>query len=151
MKKINFSIQINAPREKVWNTMLNDETYREWTKAFNEGSYFKGDWSEGSKILFLGPSPVEGQGEGGMVSKIKENRPHEFLSIEHLGIMVNGVEDTESEEARKWTPAYENYTFTEKNGGTELSIEMDTTEEMKTEFEKMWPRALEKLKELAEK
>ena len=35
--------------------MLADDTYREWTSAFHPGSYYKGDWSEGSKILFLGP------------------------------------------------------------------------------------------------
>jgi uncharacterized protein YndB with AHSA1/START domain len=150
MQKLHFSIYIEAPREKVWNTMLNDATYREWTKPFQEGSYFKGDWSEGSKMLFLGPSPVDGQ-EGGMVSKVKENRLHEFISIEHQGIMVNGIEDTESEEARKWTPAYENYTFLDKDGGTELLIEMDTDEKLKDDFERMWPQALEKLKKLAEK
>jgi uncharacterized protein YndB with AHSA1/START domain len=151
MQKLHFSTHINAPVEKVWNTMLDEDSYREWTKPFQEGSYFKGDWSEGSKMLFLGPSPVEGQGEGGMVSKIKENRLHEFISVEHQGIIVNGVEDTESEEARKWTPANENYTFLEKDSGTELLIEMDVDEKLKDDFETMWPKALEKLKELAEK
>src|SRR5688572_26021299 len=111
MEKLRQTIFINAPRERVWDVMLSDETYRQWTSAFNPGSYYKGDWKEGSKILFLGPNP-DGSGEGGMVSRIKENRPHEFISIEHLGIVQNGVEDTESEEAKKWAPAYENYTFT---------------------------------------
>ncbi len=150
MHKLHFSIYIKASREKVWNTMLEDASYREWTKPFQEGSYYKGDWSEGSKMLFLGPNPMDGQ-EGGMVSRIIENRLHEFLSIEHLGIIVNGIEDTESEEARKWTPAYENYTFLDKDGGTELLIEMDTDEKLKDDFERMWPQALERLKELAEK
>lgn len=151
MQKLHFSTFINAPREKVWKTMLGDASYREWTKAFQDGSYFKGDWSEGSKILFIGPSPIEGQGEGGMVSRIKENRLYEFISIEHLGIIMNGIEDTESAEARKWTPAYENYTFLDKDGGTELLIEIDTDEKLKDDFEMMWPKALVKLKELAEK
>ncbi|MDQ5893468.1 MAG: hypothetical protein QG640_480, partial [Patescibacteria group bacterium] len=31
MQKIHFSIQINAPKEKVWDTMLGEATYREWT------------------------------------------------------------------------------------------------------------------------
>lgn len=130
--------------------MFEDSTYREWTKAFNPGSYYKGSWEEGSKILFLGPDPKTGV-EGGMVSRIKENRPYEFLSIEHLGIVVNGVEDTTSEEAKKWAPAYENYTFNEKDGGTEILVELDLDEEHKDMFADMWPRALEKLKELSEK
>lgn len=149
MQKIHFSILINAPREKVWDTMLEDATYRQWTTAFNEGSYYKGDWSEGSKILFLGPDPKTGT-ESGMVSRIKENRTHEFVSIEHLGIVMNGVEDTTSEEARKWSPAFENYTFTETDGGTQVSVDIDIQEEYKTMFEEMWKNALQKLKELCE-
>lgn len=150
MQKIHFSIQINAPKEKVWDTMLGDATYREWTKAFHEGSYYKGDWSEGSKMLFLGPDET-GKNEGGMVSRIKENRKYEFISIEHLGIVVNGVEDTTSEEARKWSPAFENYTFTEKDGGTEVSVDMEAAnDEYKEMFEAIWPKALLKLKEISE-
>src|SRR5688500_11936760 len=148
MEKLRQSIRINAPRERVWDVMLADDTYRQWTNAFHPGSYYKGDWSEGSKILFLGPGPDGG--EGGMVSRIKENRPHEFISIEHLGIVHNGVEDTESAEAKKWAPAYENYTFADKNGGTELSIEMDMDPNAKEKFEEMWRNALTQLKQIAE-
>jgi uncharacterized protein YndB with AHSA1/START domain len=149
MEKLRHTILINAPRERVWDVMLSPDTYRQWTTAFHPGSYYTGDWSQGSKILFLGPSP-DGSGEGGMVSRIRENRRHEFISIEHLGIVQNGVEDTESEEAKKWAPAYENYTFTEKNGGTELSVEMDIEEKEKETFDKMWTAALARLKEIAE-
>lgn len=150
MKKLHFSIFINAPVEKVWDTMLEDATYREWTKAFNPGSYYKGSWEEGSKILFLGPDPKDGK-EGGMVSRIKENRKPEFISIEHLGIIKDGVEDTTSIEATKWTPAFENYTFVEKDGGTELLVDLDSAEEYEPMFEEMWPKALQALKEIAEK
>lgn len=130
--------------------MLDDKPYREWTAAFNPGSYYKGDWSKGSKILFLGPDPKTGE-EGGMVSRIAENKPYEFISIEHLGIVKNGVEDTTSEEARKWAPAFENYAFKEKGGATEVLVEMDIEDENKKMFEEMWPKALQKLKEIAEK
>lgn len=149
MEKLRKSVFINAPRARVWDVMLGDETYRDWTKAFSPGSYYKGDWSEGSKILFLGPNP-DGSGEGGMVSRIAVSRPHEFLSIEHLGIVKDGVEDTESAEAKKWAPAYENYTFSEKNGGTEVSVEMDIDEKARETFETMWTAALARLKEIAE-
>lgn len=149
MQKIHFSIDINASKEKVWDTMLDDATYRDWTEAFNPGSYYKGDWSKGSKILFIGPDPETGK-EGGMVSRIAENRPYEYISIEHLGIIKDGVEDTTSEEAKKWTPAFENYTFKEKDGVTQVQVDMDTMEEYKEMFETMWPKALQRLKELAE-
>ena len=144
MQKLHFSITINAPKEKVWNTMLEDQTY-----AFNPGSYYKGDWSKGSKMLFLGPNPENGE-EGGMVSRIAENKPYEFISIEHLGIVKNGIEDTTSEEAKKWTPAFENYTFEEVNGTTRLLVDTDSEESYAEMFNNMWPEALQKLKNLAE-
>lgn len=152
MKKLHFSIQINAPREKVWNTMLGDATYREWTKSFNPGSYYVGDWTQGSEIRFLGPNP-EGSGVGGMYSRIKENRLHEFISIEHLGMITEGgVIDTTSDEVKKWTPAFENYTLVDKDGGTELLIDVDVAEgEYEDMFKGMWPSALNSLKELSEK
>jgi uncharacterized protein YndB with AHSA1/START domain len=150
MQKIHFSIHINAPREKVWNTMLSEDTYPKWTSVFNPGSYFKGGWEEGSKILFLGPNP-DGSGEGGLVGSIKENRLHEFVSIEYLGIVSNGIEDTTSEEARKWSPAFENYTFVDKDGGTEVLVDIDVADEYKIMFEEMWPKGLQMLKELAER
>lgn len=145
MKTLHFEKTINAPAERVWHTMLDDETYRQWTTAFTEGSHYKGSWEEGSKILFLDP---EGQG---MVSEIAENRPHEFISIRHLGIISDGVEDTESEEAKKWAPAYENYSFEEKDGKTTLTVDQDILEEHEDMFNVMWRKALEKLRTIAEK
>lgn len=150
MQKLHFSMLINAPTDKVWHTMLDDQPYREWTKAFNEGSYYKGSWEKGSKILFLGPDPNTGE-EGGMVSRIAENKPYEFVSIEHLGIVQNGVEDTTSEAARKWAPAFENYTFNDKDGATEVLVDMDAEVEHVQMFNEMWPKGLRILKELAEK
>jgi hypothetical protein len=150
MQKIHFSMLINAPKDKVWHAMLDDQPYREWAKAFNEGSYYKGSWEKGSKILFLGPDPNTGE-EGGMVSRIAENKPYEFISIEHLGMVQNGIEDTTSEAARKWAPAFENYTFNGKEGATEVLVDMDVEDEYVQMFNEMWPKGLRKLKELAEK
>lgn len=152
MQKINFTIKINAPREKVWDTMLDDATYRQWTKPFNAGSSYIGDWSEGSEMRFVGCDDSGQSTVAGMYTRIKENRKHEFISIEYLGfVTADGNIDTTSDEVKKWTPAFENYTFKDAGGGTELLIEIDITEDMKEEFEKMWPAALEVLKELAEK
>jgi hypothetical protein len=149
MEKMHFSTSINAPKTKVWDTMLQDATYRVWTSAFNPGgSWYEGDWNQGSTIRFLGPGE---DGElGGMVGRIKENRLYDFVSIEHLGLIRDGVEDTTSEAAKKWAPAFENYTFTEKDGATEVLVDMDIDEEHKAIFQVMWPKALQKLKELAE-
>lgn len=85
-----------------------------------------------------------------MVARIAENRLHEFLSIEHLGMIENGAEDTTSEKVKDWAGAHENYTFTEKDGGTELTIDMDIVESEKAYMESAWEKALQKLKQLAE-
>lgn len=150
MQKLHLSMLINAPKDKVWHAMLDDQPYREWTNSFTEGSYYKGSWEKGSKILFLGPDPNSGE-EGGMVSRIAENKPYEFISIEHLGIVKNGIEDTTSEAARKWSPAFENYTFIDKDGATEVLVDMDVEDEHVQMFTEMWLTGLQKLKELAER
>lgn len=146
MEKIHFSTLINAPREKMWDIVFGKDTYGQWAKAFGADSYYDGSWEEGSDIKFLGPG-----GEMGMASKIKESRKPEFLSIEHVGIVSGGVVDTTSDEAKKWAPSFENYTFKEVDGGTELSVSVDVLPEHKSMFENSWPEALKLLKELAEK
>ncbi len=150
MQKKQFSIFINAPKEKVWDTMLGEATYREWTTVFHEGSYFVGNWEKDSKMLFLGPED-KGDGEGGMVSIVRENRKNEFVSLEHVGMISNGVEDTTSDEVKKWTPAFENYSFVEKDGGTEVVVDIDINEEYQAMFEGIWPKALELLKTISER
>ena len=144
MDRLNFSTTINAPKEKVWQVMLDDATYRQWTSVFSEGSYAVTDWKEGSKALFLTP-----EGDG-MVSRIAAHRPYEFLSLEHLGTVKKGVEDTGSEDVKGWAGAHENYTLREANGSSKLTIEMDSTAEHRKYFEETWPKALAKLKEVAE-
>lgn len=150
MQTLRFTTAINAPKEKVWNTLVGDATYREWTSAFSDGSYYEGSWEKGSEIRFLGPDPETGK-LGGMYARIRDNRPYEFISIEHLGIIEDGRVDTTSEAVKKWAPAYENYRLTEKDGATELLIETDSNEEYAEMFQELWPKALEKLKAIAEK
>ena len=145
MKKLNFTTKIDAPKEKVWNTLWNDTTYRAWTSAFAEGSYAETDnWKEGSKVLFLGPT------RDGMVSMVAKNKPNEYMSFKHLGVVKQGVEDTESDQVKGWAGVLENYSLKEEGGKTTLSVEMDSTDDFADYFEKTWPEALNKLKQLAE-
>lgn len=149
METIQYTILINANKGTVWDTMLNDKTYRQWTTAFHEGSFYEGTWEKGTEIRFLGPG--EDGKLGGMYSKIKENKKHEFISIEHLGMVADGVIDTTSDEVKKWAPSFENYTFSEKGNQTELKVEMQIDSNYKSMFDKMWPNALKLLKDLSEK
>jgi hypothetical protein len=150
MLRQRYAITINAPREKVWKTMLDDATFREWASAFNPGTYFEGSWDQGSELRFLGPDPETGK-IAGMFARIHENRPYEFVSIEHLGLIQDGKVDTTSEFATQWAPAYENYTFQDKEGGTEVLVDIDVLEDYLPFYEEAWPKALQNLKALAER
>ncbi|VUD40423.1 hypothetical protein TDB9533_00210 [Thalassocella blandensis] len=144
LQKSQYRIFINASCEKAWHCTFDLPSYEKWTSAFAEGSTVETDWQEGSEAVFKGN---EGHG---MVGRIAKSQPHSFLSIEHLGQLKDGEKIFSGDDIESWSGAKENYTFTEKDGGTELLIEMDVAEKYKDMFDEMWPRALEKLKALAE-
>ena len=144
MKRLHFAITIDAPREAVWEAMLAPATYRLWTAEFAEGSYFEGSWGKGKRIRFLAPDG------GGITSVIAENRPHEFISIKHLGYIKDGIEDTDSEAVRTWAPSFENYSFSDAGSSTTLEVDMDATPEFEDYLTKTWPKALSKLKEICQ-
>jgi hypothetical protein len=128
----------------VWRMMLDQEGYRNWAADFAAGSYYEGSWEKGEKIRFLIPNG------SGMTSVIAENKPLEFISIKHLGFIKDGVEDTESPQIKTWAPSFENYTFGEIKGGTELKIDLDIQPEWEEFMKQTWPKALAKLKGICE-
>ncbi len=144
--KINFSITIDAPRQRVWDVMFDDKSYGEWTSAFSPSSTFEGDWSEGSRIRFVGKD--ENGNLCGMSSRIVANRKLEFVAIEHLGTISNGIDETAG--TSDWAGAREDYHFSEANGVTTVRVEQDMVAEYEAMFQEMWPNALAKLKALAE-
>ncbi len=153
MQKLQFKKEINASAEKVYTTMLgldNIETYQQWTAAFNPTSTYEGSWDKGSKIYFIGTD--ENGKRGGMVSEIAENIPFRFVSIRHYGILDGENEITEGPEVEKWAGALENYSLYEDSGGiTTVTVESDVDEAYHDFFTTTWSKALNKLKELAEK
>jgi hypothetical protein len=144
MEKQEFKIAIDAPREKVWKVLWTDDSYRAWTAPFSEGSHAVTDWKKGSKVLFL-----DGKGAG-MVSTIDESIPNQYMSFKHLGVVKDGIEDTDSAEVKGWAGAHENYTLNDLQGKTELVVDMDINDEFKDYFSATFPKALQKVKELAE-
>lgn len=146
MKRLEFTTRINAPRERVWHTMLDDTTYRDWTAAFSEGSRFEGDWSEGSVMRFLGP---DGQGGAtGMVTRVREMRPLERVAMTVIGVVENGVQ---IEAPGAWVGAIEEYTLRDAGQQTELHVVVDTVEQYAEMMDRGWKEALVRLKALAER
>lgn len=157
MKKLQFKVSINAPVTKVYDIMLginSKSTYEQWTSLFNPTSTYEGSWDKGSKILFIG---VDEKGEkGGLVSRIAENIPNRFVSVQHYGLVKADKEITEGPEVEKWANGFENYTFEENNGpdsyrGTTVTVDLDTTEDFVDYMNEAYPKALDKLKEICEK
>jgi hypothetical protein len=149
MKKLDLDILIHASRESVWDAIVNQEKYRTWAAAFQEGSYFEGGWNKGDKILFIAINK-DGQKEG-MVSEIAESNFSEFISIRHLGYLLNGYEDTTSPAIKEWAPSYENYTLEQVDDQTtRFKLHMDVTEDYYDMFLELWPKAMQKLKEISE-
>ena len=140
MKKIEFSIEISATNEKVWEALWNDENYRKWTSAFMEGSYAESDWKEGSEIKFLSP------GKNGMFGIIENLVPLKKMYFKHLGEIKNG----EKQEISYGDEAIERYDLLQENGKTILTATMNAPEEYIIYFSRVFPTALEKIKEIAE-
>lgn len=152
MKKVQYNVDINASKSKVFDTMLgisDKSTYEQWTALFNPTSTYDGSWEKGSKMLFVG---TDEKGEkGGMVSEVFDNIVNQFISIRHYGLMKDNEEITEGPEVEKWANGFENYTFLEKNGTTTVTVDMDMTDDFLDYMNETYPKALGKLKEICEK
>lgn len=140
MKKLEFSIDINAPREKVWEALWEDANYRNWTSVFMQGSYYESDLTEGSAIRFLSP------GENGMYGIVEKMVPFEKMYFQHKGEVLKGIE----QEAAYGDEAIERYDLAEKEGVTTLTATLNTTEEFIQYFTGVFPEAMQKIKTLAE-
>ena len=144
-KTIKKTITIPAPKEKVWDVLINDKFLRIWYSEFGEGVYAETDWKVGSKAVFKDKA-----GEG-LVSKVIQNKPNELLSMEFQGIIVKGKEDYESEIARAVKGGKEIYQLKEQGGATQLAIETDMEESMYDSMSEAWDNALVEIKELSSK
>lgn len=144
MKKLTFSIDINASKEKVWYSLWDEENYEAWVSAFCEGSYAISDWNQGSKIYFLD------QNGSGMNSKIVTKIPFETMTFQHFGELKEYTELPETEITKAWSGAEERYDLKENNGITTVIVGIDLVEKYLDYFNEVFPKALEKLKAIAE-
>ena len=140
MKKLEFSIEISATKEKVWEALWKDENYRNWCSVFHEGSHYKSDLKKGSDIFFLGPN-----GDG-MFAVIEKMIPFEKMYILHQGEVIKSI----NQPAVYGDDAIENYDLIEENGITTLSVVLNTEENYIQYFSNTFPKALNVVKQIAE-
>ena len=152
MNKLQYTIKINAPAKIIYDLMLgisSKTTYEKWTAMFNPTSTYEGNWNKGSKMLFVGFD--EKGNKGGMVSEIADNITNKYISIRHYGLVQANKEITSGPEVEKWANGFENYTFQENSGVTEIVVELvGLTENLNEYMNDSWPKALNKLKEVCE-
>ncbi|RAJ05376.1 hypothetical protein LX64_02534 [Chitinophaga skermanii] len=145
MRNSTYSIDIKASKHIVWDVLWDEDSYPEWTTVFSQNNHIEtNSWEKGSKILF-----VNGNNDG-MVAEIVDIRKENSISFRHLGEVMNGVEDYTTDIAKKVAGSLEAYTLEEFHGITTLTVSIDFDPEYKDYFDKTWPQALQKVKEISE-
>jgi uncharacterized protein YndB with AHSA1/START domain len=149
METLQFKTTIKADVEKVYHTMLGEETFKQWTGIFHPTSRYEGNWDKGSKIKFIGEGK-DGKQEG-MVGIVRENKPSEFVSVEYIALVDGDKEVSTGPGVAEWLNTFENYTFENHNGETTVTVDIDMNDEMIAYFNEKYPQALNKLKEICER
>lgn len=143
MKNMELSIEIHASKDKVWATLWDDATFRDWASLIDEGTYMKGIMTEGNEIQFL--SSLNGYGVTSLIAKLS---PNEYVLFRHN---ADTKESGQQEREKEWTGGTESYSLSEKNGVTTLIVKIDVPQEQEETFRIRIPEALERIKTLAEK
>ncbi|PZP30151.1 MAG: ATPase [Roseateles depolymerans] len=143
MSARHYGVDIAAPVARVWGCMLDPLGYRDWTRAFCEGSYYEGRWQTGERLRFLDP-----QGNG-MEAVVDDCRLHERVSLRLVGELREGRPLADSALLRE--PAHERYAFgPAPDGGTRLEVQLQGMDGCLDFLDSAWPVALQRLKALAE-
>lgn len=142
MKRLRFSIEINASRERIWHTLWDDASFRDWANLIDEGTYMVGELDEGNQVQWISASSGYG-----VTSRVEKLIPNEYVVFRHLAdTMENGFVERENE----WSGGQEIYSLLANKTGTTLTVEMDAPPEQVETFERILPNVLARVKALAE-
>jgi len=136
-------MEINATKERVWDTLWQDETFRDWASIIDPGTYMVGDLKEGNEIQFI--SSESGYGVTSLVEKLVAG---EFLLLRHR---ADTQEEGKRERENEWTGGEESYSLAEKDSTTTLTVAFDVPPELEEYFTVNYPKALERVRVLAER
>ena len=137
-----FSIEIHATKERVWDTLWQDETLREWAGIIDPGTHMRGDLKEGNEVQF-----ISGNGYG-VTSLVEKLVAGEFLLLRHH---ADTQEDGKRERQKEWAGGEERYALAEKDGMTTLTAACSVPPALEEYFKTNYPKALERVKVLAER
>lgn len=146
MEHLEYKIVISAPVKKVWEIMLQEETYKQWVAKSWPNSFYKGKWEKGEQVRFIG------QDGSGTLAELDEVKPYKRIFARHIAVLTpGGVEDKTSDVAKGWIGTTEAYQFAEHAGETTLTVLIGTNPEWRKMFDDGWPAALEELKQITER
>ena len=140
MKNLEYKTQIKASAEKIWETLWNQESYKEWSSVMNEGARYEGNFAEGTYVDLYDAN------NNGMFNFVEKNIPNREMTMQHKGWIYGGKRDDQN-----WTDSRETYLLTENEDGAELKINVSAMDEFVDFFNSNYPKVLEKVKQLAEK
>lgn len=143
MKPMQFTVIINASKEKVWDTLWQDKTLRDWAGLIDPGTYMVGQLKQGAEVQFI--SAENGYGVTSLVEKVT---PNEYLLLSHE---ADTKESGTQEREKQWTGGQESYQLKENNSTTTLIVTFDVPPELKDYFNDAYPKALERVKVLTER
>lgn len=141
MKEMQFEIEIEAPKEVVWRTLWQDETLRQWAGIIDPGTHMVGELKRGNQVQY-----ISGNGYG-VTSLVEQLIESELLVLKHKSDTQDSGTRTRGDE---WTGGVETYKLTEKDGVTTLITTFDVPLELEDYFKTAYPKALDKVKTLAE-
>ena len=144
MKTLKHSINISASPEEIWNAIFSPDCFKKWGAEFGPDPNFSGTWEEGTEMHFYDSD------HNGMVALVEKCDLHKTLVLRYVACLAGGKKDVAAIEKMDWKDHLEKYLIEEKENGCTLQIESDTGDEFVEAFTAAWPRALNRIKDMAE-
>jgi hypothetical protein len=141
MQPMQFTVQIQASKEKAWQTMWDGQSFRDWGSFIDEGQYMVGELKEGSEVQF-----ISGNGYG-VTSLVEKLVPNELVTFRQMADTQDAGENLREKE---WTGGSESWSLTQDGDITTLTVSLDVPEGLEEIFQENMPKALNRIKELAQ-
>lgn len=145
MRTLSYHIIINAPKNKIWETLWNPETYAEWRQFLMPNSKLETDWKAGGITRFW-DSP--GNGKRSTITHIEVP---DVVTFNHLGLISKGIEDTQTCKIKEWSGAPERYLLIPlSDGSIRLQAEVRDFANEQEKLDEGFKKGFEIVKRLAE-